>query len=210
MNGFADVRQLHELDLESRHTFWLEQPIRDFAELSSANAARVSRSPTAGCFHILLVDDDDMNRDVSAALLRHAGHDVVLAENGRDAVEMASRQAFDTILMDIRMPVMDGLEATRRIRKLQVPYGATPIVALTSNCSPDQVAQCREAGMDGHVSKPANYAILMHVVSVMARFVVTGAEPWAQSTPCASDQTGYAEQDIGACANQARRSRALT
>ncbi len=71
---------------------------------------------------------------------------------------MAGEQAFDLILMDLRMPKMDGLEATRLIRAMPAPRGWIPILALTAYTFPEQVAQCRDAGMDGHVAKPVEYA----------------------------------------------------
>jgi CheY-like chemotaxis protein/HPt (histidine-containing phosphotransfer) domain-containing protein len=114
---------------------------------------------------VLLVDDIGMNRDVIGAFLRAAGHVVELAENGQDAVRLASARIYDLILMDVRMPEMDGLEATRQIRALLAPYGQVPIVALTAYFFPDQVTQCQEAGMDGHVTKPVNYATLVQAVA---------------------------------------------
>jgi two-component system sensor histidine kinase/response regulator len=106
-----------------------------------------------------------MNRDVIGAFLRAAGLEVVTAENGQDAVRIAAEQNFELILMDVRMPEMDGLEATRRIRVLPAPHGQVPILALTAYCFPDQVRECRAAGMNGHVAKPVDYETLMRAVA---------------------------------------------
>ncbi len=114
---------------------------------------------------VLLVDDIAMNRDVISAFLAAGGHEVTLAENGQDAIRLASQQNFDLILMDIRMPEMDGMEATRQIRALPGPHGQIPVLALTACFLPDLVARCQEAGMDGHVVKPVEYAALMRAVA---------------------------------------------
>jgi CheY-like chemotaxis protein/HPt (histidine-containing phosphotransfer) domain-containing protein len=105
-----------------------------------------------------------MNRDIIGAFLRTAGYDVTQADGGRDAVRLASEQSFDLILMDVRMPEMDGLEAVRLIRALPAPHGEPPILALTAYHFPDQIAQCQMAGMNGHVTKPVDYALLTQAV----------------------------------------------
>ena len=114
---------------------------------------------------ILLVDDIEMNRDMISGMLRAAGHDVALAASGQEAVRLASEQAYDLILMDVRMPGMDGLEATRRIRSLPGPRSQVPILALTAYVLPVKIAQCRDAGMDGYVAKPVEYATLASAMS---------------------------------------------
>ena len=81
---------------------------------------------------------------------------VTAVTDGAAAVEAASAEAFDVILMDTNMPVMGGFEATRRIRQLEGPCASVPILALTANVSKAEIAQCHRAGMDGHVAKPFN------------------------------------------------------
>jgi CheY-like chemotaxis protein/HPt (histidine-containing phosphotransfer) domain-containing protein len=120
--------------------------------------------PTTGK-SILLVDDVAMNRDVIGSFLRHAGHEVLAVDSGQEAVRLASGQVFDLILMDLRMPEMDGLEATRLIRGLPAPRGWTPIIALTAHAFPEQVSECQAAGMDGHIAKPVQYATLMQAIA---------------------------------------------
>ncbi len=88
----------------------------------------------------------------------------MFAEGGRQAEQLAAEQSFDLILMDVRMPEVDGLEATRRIRALPGPIAHVPILALTANTFPDQVAQCRAAGMNGHVAKPVEYETLIRAI----------------------------------------------
>jgi signal transduction histidine kinase/HPt (histidine-containing phosphotransfer) domain-containing protein len=143
--------------------FWLHLPQDERPPSPPVEAITVDQ-PLAGR-RILLVDDIAMNRDVIGAFLRAAGHEAVLAEDGQTAIDLASDQQFDLVLMDVRMPEMDGLEAARRIRALPAPFGQVPILALTACAFPEQVVQCQEAGMDGHVAKPVDYASLMYAVA---------------------------------------------
>jgi len=103
---------------------------------------------------VLLVDDHPMNRELGMALLTLAGCEVTTAEDGAQAVEAVTAGAFDLVLMDVHMPGMDGLTAARAIRALPGPVANVPIVALSADVLPEQIARCRAAGMDGHVAKP--------------------------------------------------------
>ncbi len=155
--------------------FWLELPPGDSAAPAVANAVPAV-APTGR--RVLLVDDIAMNRDVIGAFLRAAGQEVVLAETGREAVRLAFEQGFDLILMDVRMPDMDGLEATRHIRALPAPRGQVPILALTAYTLIDQAAQCLDAGMDGFIAKPVEYGTMMRAIDdAMARAPVHFAPP---------------------------------
>jgi CheY-like chemotaxis protein len=98
-------------------------------------------------------------------LLEKRGHTVTLAENGREALEALDRQTFQLVLMDVQMPVMDGLEATRQIRRREQATGRRlPIVAVTANAMPGDRERCLEAGMDGFVCKPLSVTILFEVI----------------------------------------------
>ncbi len=127
-------------------------------------AQRFNAAPGTCGLDVLVSDDMEMNRDIAAALLRSAGHRVQTAEDGAAAVLMATKSDFDVILMDVRMPGMDGLEATRRIRLLPGARGEVPIIALTAKVSAEEVAACRAAGMSGHLAKPFRHDTLAEAV----------------------------------------------
>jgi CheY-like chemotaxis protein len=105
---------------------------------------------------LLVADDNEANRELIGAIVRAAGHEVEVARNGVEAVESVLAGDYDLILMDVRMPVMDGLAATRAIRALDRAVSKVPIIALTANVLADQVAFYRAQGMDDHVGKPIN------------------------------------------------------
>jgi CheY-like chemotaxis protein len=117
---------------------------------------------------VLVVDDVALSRDVAAAFLRECGHVVDCAEGGAEGVAAASRTAYDVILMDLRMPEVDGFAATRCIRAIDGPMGHVRIVALTAHAFPEQIAQCHEAGMVGHLAKPFTQARLQAAVMAAA------------------------------------------
>jgi signal transduction histidine kinase/ActR/RegA family two-component response regulator len=122
---------------------------------------------------ILLVEDEPINREIAAAMLAELVHAVDTAENGFQAVEMASRQHYDLIMMDMQMPIMDGLEATRRIRRL--PHGATtPIIAITANAFAEDKERCLEAGMNDFIAKPVNPEVLAASVARWLKAATTG------------------------------------
>jgi two-component system, sensor histidine kinase and response regulator len=102
---------------------------------------------------VLLVEDNDLNQEVATELLRGAGLVVDVADNGQIAVEKVQAAAYDIVLMDMQMPVMDGLSATRIIREMP-QFQKLPIVAMTANAMQSDREACRAAGMDDHVAKP--------------------------------------------------------
>ena len=105
---------------------------------------------------ILVAEDHPTNRTVVALILEPFGVELTLVEDGRQAVEAVERETYDLILMDLQMPVLDGLSATREIRALETALGLarTPIVALSANALPEHIAEARAAGMDEHLAKP--------------------------------------------------------
>ena len=115
--------------------------------------------------HILAVDDLTVNRKLLSAILDCAGHTVVEADSGPAAVEAALSSRFDLILMDVHMPRMDGPSAARIIRAAAGPNVATPILALTADTRPQQIAECSEAGMNGYLTKTISLADLLGAVT---------------------------------------------
>jgi two-component system, sensor histidine kinase len=117
---------------------------------------------------VLVVEDNATNRLVATHMLGRLGAEVDVAENGALGVAAALRTDYDLIFMDIQMPVMDGVEATRRIRAMPAPKGQVPIVATTANVMPEQVASYRASGIDGVVAKPISPAALISEVARLA------------------------------------------
>jgi PAS domain S-box-containing protein len=111
-------------------------------------------SPVALSLDVLLVEDNAVNRKLATRLLEKLGHRVNEAHDGAAAVAMSAGHAYDVILMDMQMPVMDGLDATRAIRSRERDGQHVPIIALTANAMSGDRERCIDAGMDGYVSKP--------------------------------------------------------
>jgi two-component system sensor histidine kinase/response regulator len=114
---------------------------------------------------VLLVEDNELNQEVAIGLLEPAHMSIDLAENGEVAVRMVGEHDYDLILMDMQMPVMDGLEAARRIRTSSGPCATAPIVALTANAMRADRDACLAAGMDDFVAKPIVAEAFLGVVS---------------------------------------------
>jgi CheY-like chemotaxis protein len=114
---------------------------------------------------ILLVEDNIVNQRVAQAILERSGHSVIIAGNGRKAVEILEVQRFDVVLMDVQMPEMDGIEATAAIRDTEGRTGRhTPIIAMTAHAMTGDRERCLEAGMDDYITKPINGPALLHMV----------------------------------------------
>jgi PAS domain S-box-containing protein len=113
---------------------------------------------------ILLAEDNEINTLLACTILEEAGYSVVCAVNGREAVEAVGREAFDLILMDVQMPEMDGLEATRAIRRLDGPAARSIIVAMTANAMRSDQDNCLAAGMDDFISKPIDPESFLSVI----------------------------------------------
>jgi len=179
------VRLVRELGGELGHVpqagggsvFWIDLP--PAAPALPEPAPPVAALPTRTGLRILLVDDIAMNRDVIGAFITTAGHKLMLAGDGELALRICRRVGVDLVLMDVQMPGMDGLEATRRIRALPGPRGEVPILGLTAYADKAQVARCLAAGMDGQISKPVDYATLVREIAAAAvpRRVIASAPP---------------------------------
>ena len=122
--------------------------------------------------HVLIAEDNPINQKVIEAMLRRQGWTVVLCANGTEACDHFFQEQFSLVLMDVQMPEMDGLEATRRIRRFEQQSARvrTPIVALTAHAHPAQQTQCLDAGMDAVITKPVSVpALLRGIASAIPR-----------------------------------------
>jgi CheY-like chemotaxis protein len=119
---------------------------------------------------ILLTEDNPVNQLVAIRLLEKLGHIVSLARNGREAVDAVATKEYDLLLMDLNMPVMDGLEATAAIRAQERgTVRHTTIIAMTANASRTDENLCLEVGMDGFLTKPVNSAKLRTAIETVSR-----------------------------------------
>ncbi|WP_292026645.1 hybrid sensor histidine kinase/response regulator [Brevundimonas sp. UBA2416] len=166
-----------QIDVDSRvgegSTFILKLPfdraadvvedVRLVEEVAAPAAAPAEESGRAPC--VLVVDDHPVNREVARIMLEAFGCEVVEVCDGQQALDAVAEQPFDLVLMDVRMPNMDGLEATRRIRSIPGTGEPLSIVAMTADAMPEDVARCLAAGMNAHMAKPINQAGLLSMVN---------------------------------------------
>lgn len=163
--------------------FWVRLPIGKPQHLTATSTDAGRRKPvsvTADApdrpLHVLLVEDNQINRLVARDMLQKCGHTVLEAHDGREGVRFAGSQAFDLILMDISMPELDGIAATRTIRDADGPNRTTPIVALTAHALPEDAARFQAAGITSTLLKPLSFASLKSALSIAARPMPAQAE----------------------------------
>ncbi len=160
----------------SRFSLELELPLVDEQQLSNSEIDLIG----IRTFNVLLVDDDPINRLAVSSLLRQQGHPVIEAENGRIALECIAEQRFDVVLMDVHMPQMDGVEATRAIRASADPLQAnTAIVGLTASVMSDEKAGYLAAGMDAVAEKPVVRDTLLRTIAMCVAERAATASPEA-------------------------------
>jgi PAS domain S-box-containing protein len=157
--------------------------------MNGVSPARNAKAPPptvpARKLRVLLVDDHHVNQRVAAGILKNIGHEVDLAADGCEAVAQAKSRTYDVILMDMQMPRMDGLEATRIIRALPGDAGRVPIIAMTANAFSSDRDACFGAGMDDFVSKPVNRDKLFNILEHWGRAECARA----RGRPDASERT---------------------
>ncbi len=178
--GLAIVRRLvehlgGEIGVESEQgagsVFWVRLPTHvKFDPMAAAtNSIKKSRSydhsETHSALSVLLVEDNAINRVIAREMLSKLGHTCIEAHNGSEAVELANMRVFDAVLMDISMPDMDGVEATKRIKSSGGPNARTPIFAVTAHAMPADVARFTTAGMQDVLVKPISLDRLTDLLS---------------------------------------------
>jgi two-component system, sensor histidine kinase and response regulator len=197
----GDVARCREMGITS----YLTKPVKQ-TDLWKAIAAAVGPAPAvppsapasvaasgtpASGLHILVAEDNPVNQKLAVALLEKEGHRVTLVGDGVEAVAALGRQEFNLVLMDVQMPEMDGLEATRRIRQREQGTGRhVPVIAMTAYAMKGDRELCLEAGMDAYVSKPVRARELFAAIEALvspARSAPTPPAPAVPPAPPAPD-----------------------
>jgi PAS domain S-box-containing protein len=157
---------------------------RPEVQASSTAAASIvlpaARANIAGA-QILLVEDHSINQELTCRLLERDGCRVDVVDDGAAALEAVQRRVYDLVLMDVQMPGMDGLTATRRIRAMAHPCRHVPILALTANIMPDQVQAIRDSGMHGYIAKPIDRAQMRRMIADHLPAVMMAEKPVERS-----------------------------
>jgi len=172
MGGLIEVES--QPGAGSTFRFWIRVKTgRPAPRRQPAARAAAPEFQQTGVLKILLAEDNPVNRKLVETLMGKRGHNVISVEDGSQAVQRLGQERFDLVLMDVQMPGMDGLEATRQIRALENALGPrVPIVAMTANAMKGDEATCLAAGMDGYVAKPFEADKLFALLGRL-----TGAEP---------------------------------
>lgn len=195
--GLAITRQLVELmegtlDVESEigigSTFTVTLPLVTLDEAHSAPAAQAPGEASGGScegMRLLVAEDNDINQQLIAAMISSAGGVADIVDNGEDAIRrieegFASGSPYDLVLMDLQMPGLDGLAATRRLRASGIGPDRLAIVALTANAYNEDVEASKKAGMQGHIAKPLTFAALRSALNRFAK--PASAEPFGDQT----------------------------
>ncbi|MDB4370729.1 response regulator [Mariniblastus sp.] len=175
----------HEANLDStrlKNVSHVLKPIKEsdllktIRSLLGLTATRLTRSQSTNAstseplqLNVLLAEDNLVNQKLAAAILKNAGHTVIMANNGREAVEKFEQCSIDLILMDIQMPNTDGIQATLEIRQLELGCSKpVPIIAITAHASDDDRKHCLESGMDDYIAKPFRARELINLIRLRA------------------------------------------
>ena len=191
MNGTVEVESVED----EGSTFIVRLPVRVTEAAASAHTLSLNGEtdmplPDLGQLKVLLAEDQPVNQKLMAAVMERLGHHLTVAGNGVEAIRKLREEPFDIVLMDIQMPVMDGIQATKVIRSFDEPWHDIPIVALTAHAMAGHSDAYKAAGMNGFVSKPFNIDVL---VSEMTKAIVETRE--AVSMPRQIVEAGGGDPD---------------
>jgi CheY-like chemotaxis protein len=171
--------------------FWCDLPFEAVVlETATPAADEAPAQSDQGALTILVADDHPVNLKVAALILAQVGADLVLVENGAEAVAAFGAQRFDLVFMDMQMPVMDGLAAIREIRRLEARADVprTPVVVLSANAMADHVAAAMQAGADDHLAKPIRPDALLSAVRRLSE---------DRASACSDDQSaGFRADEV--------------
>jgi two-component system sensor histidine kinase/response regulator len=176
------VKPIKQSDLLDSILSVLPEPLPPPSPPAPAGAAPAPAPPPARPLRVLLAEDHPVNQRLALRLLQKAGHGVVVANNGVEALAALGRESFDVVLMDVQMPEMGGLEATAAIRAAEAGTGRHQvIVAMTAHAMKGDRERCLAAGMDGYVAKPIQSRELWAEIEA----VLTSAAPSPEVAPAA-------------------------
>lgn len=152
----GNLELISEPDIGSMFYFsiWLKAPVASIEEKAQCSTLPLEKAieKLNGC-HVLLVEDEEINQEILIELLKESNIKISLANHGKQALETLESKQFDMILMDCMMPIMDGYEATRKIRE-QEQFKSLPIIAISANAMKHDIEECIKVGMNDHIAKP--------------------------------------------------------
>ena len=161
MNGKIHV----ESKLGSGSIFTVTLPLKISCETELEKSEKIKEGLVFSQEPVLLVEDNKVNQQIALHFLGEANLNAALAENGQEALDMLQQGTYQLVLMDLQMPVMDGLEATRQIRQHSSSIKDIPIIAMTAHASTEHINECMKIGMSAHTTKPINIDILLNTIA---------------------------------------------
>jgi len=157
------------------------------ANTGSQSDSEAGTAPEGRTLRILLAEDNTVNQRVAIAMLSKGGHEIDIANDGVEALMMASKNQYDVVLMDVQMPNMSGIDATQKIRRLPGPNAEVPIIAMTANAMVGDRETYLAAGMDDYVSKPIDPGMLSAAITRQSGSEIAAT---AIATPATDTSTG--------------------